>query len=65
MQPRVRSLYPTWAAAGGDWLARAPLYRNTWEQHLDQFRYSPLVAALFAPFHLLPGKGRLIVSTMS
>ncbi|HZY90238.1 MAG TPA: glycosyltransferase family 87 protein [Gemmataceae bacterium] len=54
MQPRVRSLYPTWAAAGGDWLARAPLYRTTWEQHLDQFRYSPLVAALFAPFHLLP-----------
>jgi hypothetical protein len=54
VRPRVRSLYPTWAAAGGDWLAGAPLYRNTWEQHLDQFRYSPLVAALFAPFHLLP-----------
>jgi hypothetical protein len=54
LQPRVRSLYPTWAAAGGDWLAGAPLYRNTWEPHLDQFRYSPLVAALLAPFHLLP-----------
>ncbi len=54
VQPRVRSLYPTWSAAGGDWLAGAPLYRNTWEQHLDQFRYSPLAAALFAPFHLLP-----------
>ena len=54
VQPRVRSLYPTWAAAGGDWLDAAPLYRNTWDQHLDQFRYSPLAAALFAPFHLLP-----------
>jgi hypothetical protein len=54
VQPRVRSLYPTWATAGGDWLAGAPLYRNTWEQHFDQFRYSPLSAALFAPFHLLP-----------
>jgi hypothetical protein len=54
LQPRVRSLYPTWAAAGRDWLAGAPLYRNTWEQHLDQFRYSPLVAALLVPFHLLP-----------
>ena len=38
LQPRVRSLYPTWAAAGGDWLAGAPLYRQTWELHLDQFR---------------------------
>jgi hypothetical protein len=54
LQPRVHSLYPTWAAAGGDWLAAVPLYRNTWDQHLDQFRYSPLAAALFAPFHLLP-----------
>jgi hypothetical protein len=54
LQPRVRSLYPTWAAAGGDWLAGAPHYRKTWGPHLDQFRYSPLIAALLTPFHLLP-----------
>ena len=54
--PRVHSLYPTYAAAGADWLAGKDLYYRDRpaELHLDQYRYSPLVAALLAPFSLLP-----------
>jgi hypothetical protein len=54
LQPRSHSLYPTYAAAGGDWAAGAPLYRVQWEPHLDQYRYSPLVAVTLVPFHYLP-----------
>src|SRR4051812_26614872 len=54
LRPRFRSLYPTYAAAGRDWLAGRTLYRDHWEPYEDQFRYSPLVAALLVPFHLLP-----------
>jgi hypothetical protein len=54
LQPRQRSLYPTWTTAGGDWLAGADLYRSRFDPPLDQFRYSPPVAALLAPWHLLP-----------
>src|SRR5262249_29704613 len=54
LQPRSHSLYPTYAAAGGDWVAGATLYRLQWEPHLDQYRYSPLVAVLLVPFHYLP-----------
>src|SRR5262245_53982143 len=53
-QPHKRNLYPTWAAAAADWRAGADLYRTTWEPPLDQFRYSPAVAALLAPWAALP-----------
>jgi hypothetical protein len=53
--PHVHSLYPTYAAAGGDWLAGASLYyQDPRPPYLDQYRYSPLVSALLVPFHLLP-----------
>src|SRR5262245_30093479 len=53
-QPRQRNLCPTWAAAGADWRAGADVYRAWWPPPLDQFRYSPAVAALLAPYALLP-----------
>ncbi len=53
--PRVHSLYQTYAAAGGDWLAGTSLYYHEHRPaYLDQYRYSPLVSALLVPFHLLP-----------
>jgi hypothetical protein len=53
--PRVHSLYPTYAAAGGDWLAGASTYyHGERPAYFDQYRYSPLVSALLVPFHLLP-----------
>jgi hypothetical protein len=53
--PRVHSLYQTYAAAGGDWLAGTSLYYHDQRPpYLDQYRYSPLVSALLVPFHLLP-----------
>jgi hypothetical protein len=54
LQPRSHSLYPTYATAGGDWVAGTTLYRTQWEPHLDQYRYSPLVAVTLVPFHYLP-----------
>jgi hypothetical protein len=54
LKPRSRTLYTTWAGAGQDWVIGRDLYRNTWEWHQDQFRYSPLVAVLFVPFSYLP-----------
>jgi hypothetical protein len=54
LKPRSRTLYTTWAGAGHDWVIRRDLYRNTWEWHQDQFRYSPLVAVLLVPFSYLP-----------
>src|SRR4051794_23690811 len=53
-RPRSHSLYPTYAAAGRDWLTGQTPYRDHWEPWEDQFRYSPLVAALLVPFHFLP-----------
>jgi hypothetical protein len=54
--PRVHSLYLTYATAGADWVAGADLYYRDRpaELRLDQYRYSPLVAVLLTPFHLLP-----------
>ncbi len=50
--PPKGSVYPTFARAGADWLAAADLYNHT-----DAlYRYSPLVAALFTPFSLLPDR---------
>jgi hypothetical protein len=54
VQPYKRTLYTTWAQAGADWVNGEDLYRDTWTPDQDQFRYSPLVAALLVPFHYLP-----------
>src|SRR5262245_60286200 len=60
-QPRQRNLCPTWAAAGADWRAGADVYRARWEPPLDQFRYSPAVAALLAPYSRLPERAGNVV----
>jgi hypothetical protein len=54
--PRVHSLFPTYATAGADWIAGNDLYYRDRpaDLHIDQYRYSPLVAVLLAPFSLLP-----------
>jgi hypothetical protein len=54
VQPYKRTLYTTWAQAGADWEIGRDLYRDTWNPDQDQFRYSPLVAALLVPFNHLP-----------
>jgi hypothetical protein len=54
LQPQKRNLYFTWRTAGGDWVQGADLYRPYFVPPLDQFRYSPPVAALLAPWHWLP-----------
>lgn len=45
------SVYPVFVSAGGHWLKGEALYVRG---SVDEFRYSPLVAAFFAPFNLLP-----------
>jgi len=45
------SVYPVFIAAGGHWLNGEPLYVRG---DLEEFRYSPLVAAFFVPFEMLP-----------
>lgn len=54
--PRTHTLYPIFAAAGLDWLRGDDLYfvEHTRRHGLDHFRYSPLAAALLAPFGMLP-----------
>jgi hypothetical protein len=55
--PRMRTLYPTYAAAGADWLASLDLYDHYHQRpdpDLDQYRYSPLVGAALAPWSCLP-----------
>jgi hypothetical protein len=54
LRPRSRTLYTTWSQAGHDWLKGRDLYRNDWEYHQDQFRYSPLVAVSMVPWVPLP-----------
>jgi hypothetical protein len=54
VQPYKRTLYTTWAQAGADWENGQELYRKSWQLDQDQFRYSPLTAALLVPFHHLP-----------
>src|SRR4051794_33837879 len=48
--PRANSVYPIFAEAGRHWLEGADLYHPVG----DIYRYSPFVAALFAPFGRLP-----------
>lgn len=47
------SVFPIFATAGADWLAGEPIYRP-WVLERDLFRYSPTVAAAFAPLSRLP-----------
>jgi hypothetical protein len=55
IEPRKHSLYPTYAAAGSDWLAGTSLYyHGPRPSYFDQYRYSPFVAVILVPFHLLP-----------
>ncbi len=56
VQPMSRTLYPVYAAAGGDWWAGSDqLYRRTGENgEFDFFRYSPPIAAALVPWHFLP-----------
>ncbi len=50
---KAGKLYPTFATAGEQFLTAEPVYGDI-PEHLDQFRYSPTVAALMAPWSLLP-----------
>jgi hypothetical protein len=52
---RSRGVYPIFANAGQSWLEGEGLYPATARPGVpDEFRYSPPVAALFAPLGLLP-----------
>ncbi len=50
--PHRNSVYPIFARAGQEWLHSGDLY-ETPAGH-EPYRYSPLVAAFFVPFSLLP-----------
>jgi hypothetical protein len=52
-KPKHRGIYPVFAEAGQNWLEGIDLYAPG--DGYDIFRYSPLVAVLFAPFSSLPG----------
>src|SRR5262245_13894598 len=55
--PHVHNIYPTYAVAGGNWLAGADCYHYYFEAgdaRVDLFRYSPLFAAFMAPWSVLP-----------
>ncbi len=52
--PRHGGSYSIYAEAGQHWLAGAELYDHHNRNSLVVFRYSPPVAALFAPLGLLP-----------
>jgi hypothetical protein len=45
------TVYPVFSNAGGNWLHGDPLYVRG---GANEFRYSPLIAAFFVPFDLLP-----------
>jgi hypothetical protein len=54
---RAGGVYPIFADAGRSWLQGIDLYPESCRPDLDdRFRYSPAVAALFAPFSLLPDR---------
>lgn len=54
LSPARNSVFPIFATAGQRWLAGTNLYVAI--EGLDYYRYSPLVAALLAPFSLLPDR---------
>jgi hypothetical protein len=49
-RPHANSVYPIFAQAAAHWMIGEDLYQPA----ADVYRYSPLVAALFVPFRLLP-----------
>lgn len=53
LKPVSGTVYVTYETAGEEFAAGRPLY-NVPHPHTDNFRYSPLVAAGFVPFSLLP-----------
>src|SRR5437016_12515764 len=55
VQPQRGTVYPIFAQAGQDWVDGVGLYGKT-NRGLDQFRYSPLVAAGFVPLSLTPDR---------
>jgi hypothetical protein len=53
--PAHHSVYPIFADAGHGWLNGSDLYdQHFWLLGIDEYRYSPLVAACFVPLSLLP-----------
>jgi len=52
LRPYSHSVYPVYAGAGRHWLGTEPLYETASGQ--EPYRYSPLAAAFFVPFALLP-----------
>src|SRR5207245_2728250 len=52
LTPSYQGVYPIFAGAGRSWDAGLDLYQK--QAGLDHYRYSPLVAALFAPLASLP-----------
>src|SRR5205814_244924 len=52
-KPHSNTVFPIFADAGRNWLAGADLYGPP-KPGLDQFRYTPAIAAAFAPCSLLP-----------
>jgi hypothetical protein len=52
---RSNSVYPIFTTAGAAWLAGEPIYRLP-TPDLDQYRYSPIVAAVFSAWSLLPSQ---------
>jgi hypothetical protein len=54
LQPHRSTVYPIFAKAGEQWRSGASLYLdNQGKPRLQQFRYSPAVAAVYAPFSVL------------
>ncbi|MFO0807015.1 MAG: glycosyltransferase family 87 protein [Gemmataceae bacterium] len=60
LSKRVNSVYPIFSEAGRRWEAGQPLYIAPTPE-LDQFRYTPIVAAAFAPWgHLSDRTGAIL-----
>src|SRR5438128_2055000 len=55
-QPRRHSVYPVFIGGARDWLAGQEIYNKgrILDGSSDDFRYSPLIAALLTPLTLLP-----------
>lgn len=53
LKPLSANIYPTYAWAGERFAAGEPLY-NVYAPYVDNYRYSPTVAAGFVPFGMLP-----------
>lgn len=60
IKPYSQSVYPIFALAGQNWRAGVDLY-VLHDIRFDYFRYSPIVAASFAPLSLLPDRAGTIL----